>query len=137
MKVGRPSKYNKETLNKVAEYLETFEQQGDPIPSIAGLSVNLGVSRSTINAWKLESDKKEFSDMLDQLLATQERILLGKGLKGEFNSNITKLVLTKHAYSDKSETNIKADVTATEMTPEERTQRLKELDIERQKSQEI
>jgi hypothetical protein len=36
-------------------------------------------------------------------LSTQERILVSKGLKGEFNSNIAKLALGKHGYTDKQD----------------------------------
>lgn len=41
--------------------------------------------------------------MLDDIISTQEQILLNRGLMGAFNSNITKLMLSKHGYSDKQE----------------------------------
>ena len=33
----------------------------------------------------------------------QEKDLINKGLTGDFNSTITKLILTKHGYSDKQD----------------------------------
>ena len=101
--VGRPSKYNAETIPKTRRYIEQYQELGDAIPSIAGLAVELGVARETIHVWSHEEGKEDFSNMLQELLATQERVLMSKGLTSEFNSNITKLVLGKHGYHDKQE----------------------------------
>jgi hypothetical protein len=38
--------------------------------------------------------------------AKQERQLISGGLTNEFNSAITKMMLTKHGYTDKTETDI-------------------------------
>jgi len=46
---------------------------------------------------------QEFSDILKELDADQEIKLLNSGLTGDFNSTITKLILTKHGYSDKTQ----------------------------------
>ena len=102
-KVGRPSKYNDQTVQKVADYMECWESLGDIIPSIAGLAVYLKVSRDSIHTWRNEEGKEEFSDMLDELLANQEKILISKGLDSSFNSTIAKLALTKHGYSDRQD----------------------------------
>ncbi len=55
-----------------------------------------------------KEEKAEFADLLDEILATQERALINKGLTGQFNSNIVKLMLAKHGYCDrvKSETDV-------------------------------
>lgn len=100
---GRPTDYSTEILDKTKDYLANYEDYGDAIPSIAGLAVELKVSRDTIYEWRKHEDKKEFSDILQDILSSQERILISKGLKGEFNSNITKLALGKHGYTEKQD----------------------------------
>lgn len=100
---GRPSGYSSEMLTRIKQYLKDYEKEGDAIPSIAGLAASLQVSRDTIYEWKKDKEKKEFSDILDDILSTQERVLINKGLTSEFNSNITKLALGKHGYTDKTD----------------------------------
>src|SRR3990167_6799432 len=95
---GRPTVYSEEILTKTRDYIVNYEKFDDAIPSIAGLAVVLGISRETIYDWASQEEKKEFSYILADILSNQERILINKGLKGEFNSNITKLVLGKHGY---------------------------------------
>lgn len=101
MTVGRPSKYTQEIIDAARGYLENFEEVGDAIPSLAGLGVELKLNRSTIHAWDKDEGKEEFSNILEEIRQTQERILIAKGLRGEFNSNIVKLALGKHGYHDK------------------------------------
>ncbi len=100
-KGGRPSKYNNKTLSKVMDYLEHFEEEGQVIPTVAGLAVHLDVNRDTLYAWAQDEDKAEFSDILGKLKSLQEIVLVNNGLSGDFNSVITKMMLTKHGYSDK------------------------------------
>lgn len=100
---GRPTDYSQETLVKTKDYFDNYEKYGDVMPSIAGLAIFLGTSRDTLYDWAKQEEKKEFSDMLREILTKQESVLFNKGLKGEFNSNITKLALTKHGYTDKSD----------------------------------
>jgi hypothetical protein len=103
---GRPTEYGLKILTKAKDYLTNYKVYGDAIPSIAGLAVRLKISRSTVYDWAKHEDKKEFSYILDHILSDQERVLINKGLTNEFNSNITKLALGKHGYSDKSETDL-------------------------------
>ena len=100
---GRPTKYNDEILSTAEDYIVNYEEYGDVIPSIAGLACELGVSRETVHAWTKDDDKIEFSDIIKSLATAQERKLLNGGLKGGYNPMISKLILTKHGYSDKSE----------------------------------
>ena len=100
---GRPTDYSEETLTKTQDYLDHFEEYGDAIPSIAGLAVFLGISRETVYDWSRQEKKKKFSYILRNILSKQENVLINKGLKNEFNSNITKLALGKHGYTDKSD----------------------------------
>ncbi len=95
---GRPTKYTDELLERAGQYLDEYEKAGDQIPSVAGLSLWLGLSRSTIYDWGDDEDKPEFSHILMEILSKQESLLLNKGLSGDFNAQITKLVLGKHGY---------------------------------------
>lgn len=108
--IGRPSLFNQGMIDKAKEYVSFFqeyksqeevENDVEVIPSIAGLSLFLGVSRSTVYEWAKQN--KEFSNTLDDLLGTQEVSLLNGGLRGRFNAQISKLALANHGYSDKQE----------------------------------
>lgn len=99
--VGRPTKYNDELQGHADRYVFDFNEQGDVIPSQAGLCCWLGISRSTLFEWsKVYPD---FSSTLDAIQSKQETMTLNKALVGEFNSTIAKLVLANHGYSDKQE----------------------------------
>jgi hypothetical protein len=98
---GRPTKYSQETIKVAREYLENYEEHGDQIPSIAGLAIILGIRRETLHVWAKEEGKEEISNILGAILAKQENVLINKGLTGDFNSAISKLVLGKHGYHEK------------------------------------
>jgi len=101
IKDGRPTKYCKEILEKAKEYLETFNKDGDVIPTIEGLSLFLGISRPTIYDWEKHEDKKDFSYITREIATKQKQILIQKGLTSDFNSAITKLMLGTHGISEK------------------------------------
>jgi len=103
---GRPTKYSNDTLIFARDYLNHYEKHGDQIPSIAGLAVILGVRRETLHVWAKEEGKEEFSNILGEILATQEKVLISKGLTGDFNPTIVKLILGKHAYHDRRDNTI-------------------------------
>jgi hypothetical protein len=108
-KMGRPTKLTQKLIKKAEDYYKNhFDKYGDPFPSAAGLAVELGISRSTLYKWADEN--VYFSDMLDDISVKQERLLLSKGITGEFTAPITKLVLAKHDYSDK----VSQDVTSSD-----------------------
>lgn len=121
-KDGRPTGYNKGRVKQVKEYLDSCqdievqlikqvnEKKGYQmyenklkvnLPTIEGLAYTLDVSRSTIYLWK--EDHKEFSDILEKLLAKQAFLLINNGISGAYNSTITKLMMTKHDYRDSQE----------------------------------
>ena len=97
---GRPTVYGDDILKTARGYLTSFKDMGDPVPTIAGLACVLGITRETCHTWAKEPDKAEFSDILKQLAQRQERELVAHGLVGNFNAPITKMMLTKHGYSD-------------------------------------
>lgn len=100
---GRPTKYSKELLEKAKEYLETYDTVGDVIPSVEGLSLYLDITRTTIYDWEKQEGKEEFSYILRKINAKQHQVLVNKGLSNDFNSAITKLVLGKHGYHEKTQ----------------------------------
>lgn len=109
MTTGRPSKLTDALIEQAGRYAsKEYLSQGEVIPTIEGLAVYLDVSRSTVYKWKGEN--QEFSDILESLMARQAKELFSNGLTGDFNPTITKLILTKHGYSDR----IEQDVTSSD-----------------------
>ena len=103
MERGRPSKYTPELIEAAWAYIDGGWDDGvDVIPSVAGMAVEIGVRRETCHVWA-NDETKEFSNIISALMEKQERVLANMGLKGSFNSTITKLLLTKHNYSDRVE----------------------------------
>jgi hypothetical protein len=99
---GRPTKYNDEILSKAKDYVDGgYIECGDVIPQMAGLAIELSISRETIYDWCDDPEKQEFSDIVGRCLRAQERKLLNGSLKGEMNPTIAKLILTKHGYSER------------------------------------
>lgn len=125
MNLGRPPIYTDEIVSKSEQYLsecideieEYHKTRGDKsdtyerivkvkLPTIEGLAVYLGISRETVYAWEKEEDKKSFSDILGKLRAVQANTLINNGLSGDYNPVIAKLLLMKHGYVEKQETDV-------------------------------
>jgi hypothetical protein len=105
MTAGRPSKLTDALIEQAGRYAsKEYLLHGEVIPTIEGLSVYLNVSRKTLYNWKAEN--KEFLHILDDLMARQAKELVSNGLTGDFNPTITKLILTKHGYSDRVEQDV-------------------------------
>lgn len=115
MPVGRPSDYNEiEVRTKLYTYLESCKDTEYPIldkegnvvdfkvraniPTIEGFALFLGVNKTTIYEW--ESNHPEFSNDIGRLRQEQANRLVNKGLSGEYNSTIAKVLLTKHGYRE-------------------------------------
>lgn len=96
----RPTDYSEETISRAEDYLDNHAVYGDVVPSIAGLSLYLGVTRVTIYDWAKHEDKAEFSYTLSKISAKQESLLINGGLTGEFKSPIAKLMLANHGYHE-------------------------------------
>ena len=96
--VGRPSKYNESLQEQAEAYLYNWMER-DSVPSRVGLCVWLGIVKSTSQEW--ERDYPEFSATLSAVETLQEYVTVNKGITGEFNSTIVKLILANHGYSDK------------------------------------
>jgi hypothetical protein len=101
-RVGRPSKWE-DCVEPAWQYVDGgFQTEGDVVPTVAGLAVFLHCARETVHAWAREHE--EFSHIVKGLMGRQEKMLANGGILGEYNASITKLLLSKHGYSDKVET---------------------------------
>lgn len=83
------------------------------LPTIEGLALHLGISRDTVYAWEedgLQDDATDvqiqFSDIVKELRAAQAEKLMQNSLQGRYNPMISKLLLSKHGYVEKQETDI-------------------------------
>lgn len=100
--MGRPTDYTEELLATAYEYVTDCP---DVVHTVVGLCLHIGIAKSTCYRW-IEEGKDEFKDIVDTVADLQERKLVSNGLTNEFNASITKLLLTKHGYTDKVETDI-------------------------------
>lgn len=120
MPAGRPIEYTDKFPAKALEYLESCEDKEEQIvsgesekftafkqklrvnlPTIEGLAVYLGIHKDTVYEW--EKTYPEFSDVISVLRGKQSKELINKGLSGDYNPIIAKLLLMKHGYADKQE----------------------------------
>src|SRR5690349_17952968 len=98
MTAGRPTEYDAERIGtQISNYFDDCKGNFY-LPTVEGLAVHLCVARATI--YRCREDHPEFRDILEQILALQASMLIQNGLKGEFNSTITKLMLSKHKGED-------------------------------------
>jgi hypothetical protein len=99
--MGRPTLYEPQHIAKEVQAYVKRRQELQFLPTIEGLAVHLEVSRECLYEWaRVHPD---FSDILEALKAAQADQLIQNGLVGHFNPTITKLMLTKHGYKDKSD----------------------------------
>ena len=96
---GRPSKYTPELVAKAREYADNNHD----FPMVAELALELDISRETIYAWAADPDKRDFSDIVEKLMAKQEVKLAKGALMGDYNAGFAKMMMTKHGYSDKQD----------------------------------
>lgn len=141
--VGRPPEYDFEKLHTlIEEYLlecqdieedkENGIKQKVNIPSIEGLALKLDINKTTIYEW--EKINKDFSNDIDKVRAEQAKRLLNKGLSGDYNPTIAKVLLTKHGYregidqtsNDKDVSSIVVEVIKTNATQTENNDNLGE-----------
>ena len=105
--VGRPCGLDEAVIEKSWLYLKGgYKEQGNAVPSVAGLAFALGKNRDTMYKWAAQNN--EFSDILKCIATAQEMLLIDGGLNGDFNAAFAKMLMTKHGYSDKVETDMKS-----------------------------
>lgn len=108
MTAGRPSIYSPGMVFAAQEYVDgLWKSEGDVVPTVEGLALYLKISKDTIYAWCKDPEKELFSDVIGTLKAKQGHLLIQGGLKNDFSSVISKLLLSsKHDYSEKNQTDI-------------------------------
>ena len=98
--VGRPTKYNAEIQALAEHYADNYVEYDDLVPTVVGLALALGVATNTVYNWANESNP-DFLRIFTRVEQMQHKRLVNGGLSGDFNPAITKMMLTKHGYSDK------------------------------------
>jgi hypothetical protein len=99
------------TRDYLVNYSEKYE---DVIPSMVGLALALDVPRHNLTNLKRDPPKptaktaaatrqRDMLRLLDKCQDMQHQRLINGSLTGELNSNIAKLALGKHGYSDKQD----------------------------------
>lgn len=118
---GRPTKYSPAIIKKTYEYINSAKDQfynyqkgfGNTdtyerrvmanLPTLEGLALHLNVHRDTVHLWSKKYPS--FSDALDVLMAVQRERLLNRGLSGDYNPVIAKLVLSaNHGMRERVDT---------------------------------
>lgn len=114
---GRPTDYSEEIVTKAQEYIDSCEDEeydyhktrGDKsdsyeykvkvkLPTIEGLAFFLRIDKTTIYEWEKKYPK--FSNVINDLRSKQANMLINKGLSGDYNPTIAKVLLTKHGYRE-------------------------------------
>lgn len=109
-------------LPKVDEYLEQcvddWEALGDNgnakyvrkvnLPSKVGLARYLEISTNTLKHWR--NNFPQLEEKVQFVTDAQHEKLLNNGLGGQYNSNVTKMLMGKHGYADQQNQNINANV---------------------------
>ena len=130
--VGRPCELNEAVIEKARLYLKGgYKEQGNAVPSVAGLAFALGKSRNVMYEWAKQND--EFNDILECIATAQEMLLIDGGLNGDFNAAFAKMLMTKHGYSDKTENAVSGSLevkkSAADLTDEELAEELAKYGI--------
>jgi hypothetical protein len=120
MAFGRPTIYDESIVAKSEAYLDSCEDIEEQvvsgqsekftayttkvtvkIPTIEGLALALRIHKDTIYEW--EKIHEDFSDVTTRLRNIQADKLINNGLSGKYNNMITKVLLSKHGYTEKIE----------------------------------
>ena len=98
---GRPTKYNATIQKKAEEYIKNLPED-EVVHTVEGLADHIDVARSTVYKWRDEIE--EFSDTLEIILRKQAKTLINRGLTGEFNAPMTKMLMNvNHGYRERNE----------------------------------
>lgn len=104
--MSRQTDYSDAILQAARDYLLTYAQKGDVVPTHEGLADELHKGVKTIYNWAKEHP--EFQQVLDEILAKQGRLLQNKGLTKETDSGITKLLLSAN-HGKREKTDVTSD----------------------------
>lgn len=120
-KGGRPSEFKENYIDKVDDYLELCEDieydwtRSDGVkstsyehrikvklPTIEGFAIFLGVSKKSLYNWA--ESYPQFLHALEKIEVEQKNRLIEKGLSGDYNPTIAKLILSaNHGMREKTD----------------------------------
>ena len=95
-------------LGIVRKYAENSNEFGDKVPTVAGLAIQLGVSKFTLFHWA--EHKTELKQLLERLNTAQENILIQLAGTKQYSDAIAKLLLARHGYVEEQRTLGQVDV---------------------------
>lgn len=102
---GRPTTCTNTVMDEAQWYLDGgWQVVGDAFPSIVGLACELQVNEPQLYQWKDANPR--LAEIMKGITALQQRVLINGGVRGKLNPVITKLILGKHGYSDKVDSNL-------------------------------
>lgn len=102
---GRPTKLTPELIVEGQKYVTELDLSIDTLlPTIEGLARRLYITRETLYQW--EKDNKQFSDILENIRQLQADKLIQNGVLGRYNPAISKMMLSKYGYVEKTEQDI-------------------------------
>lgn len=104
---GRPTKLTRELIEHAEGYLEQIDPTSE-IPTIEGFAIYLGTHKTTLYEWdKLDTPLgREFSNVFKDIQASQAQIVINGAIFGKLNPVISKLLLVKHDYIDRKDSDI-------------------------------
>ncbi len=96
--MARPTTYKAEYNDKADEYLK----QETGLPTVYAFAQYINTPKTTIYEWAKKHT--EFSYSLERINCEQEESIINKGLSGEYNATIAKLILTaNHGYTERKD----------------------------------
>lgn len=110
-KCGRPIEFKEEYIQEAEKYL--LENQDLPrgdnddklnvkLPTLEGFALRIGHKLDTLNVWAEKNEK--FLGALNKIREEQRSRLINKGLSGQYNPVISKLILSaNHGMKEKTE----------------------------------
>ena len=105
---GRPSEYNPEYIAKVDEYLAKHSDIVEAgrlkvqLPTVEEFALFIGKSVKTLYNWAAQHE--DFLQALNKIVVQQKQRLINKGLSGDYNPTIAKLILSSnHGMSEKKQ----------------------------------
>ena len=98
---GRPSSYKPEYNDLAIQYITDYASHDHAVPSVVGLATVIGCAEKTLYNWG--HSNPEFLHTLGDIVSAQKFALTNGGLKNEFNSNICKLMMANHGFSERTQ----------------------------------
>lgn len=109
-KGGRPTKLTLKLIRQAEAYLDQFKEDAKRLPKREDLALELGIGRTTLYEWwRDENTPVRFRNVLERLDLMQASKLIDKGLDGSYNPTITKMLLARVGYEERSTINHQSD----------------------------